>query len=80
MLFNRRQDQLYGSLLRLATGSAEDSKTNSTTVAHRLVLVKITHGNMFLLLTENMYFHYYKMNWSYASQLVVRFCICILYK
>ena len=37
LLFNRRQDQLYSSLLRLATGTTEDSNTNSTTVAHRLV-------------------------------------------
>ena len=36
LLFNRQQDQLYSSLLRLATDTTEDSNTNSTTVAHRL--------------------------------------------
>ena len=37
LLFNRHQDQLYSSLLRLATGTTEDSNTSSTTVAHRLI-------------------------------------------
>ena len=63
LLFNRQQDQLYSSLLRLATGSAEDSNTNSTTVAHRLVLFHKYYTQQYHgVLTENMYFHYYKMN------------------